>query len=408
MDSADPTYDIAIAGGGLVGVSAALLLAQSRPDWRVALIDPEPAAPQKRTLRPSFDARTSALSAGSIDCLTALGCWEPLAPHAGPIQRVHVSDRGYLPGQLLEAPAYGRESLGCVVPNESLGEVLLGALQCQGKVTTVTASVTQMQFTDAYVELSLGDANRLKANLLVVADGANSPCRQRLGITVSRNEYAQNALVANVQVSKVHQQVAYERFTDEGPLALLPLADPHQLALVWTLPPARAEALINDDEAAFLNELQARFGYRLGRFIAVGRRSTYPLSRCEANEQVRSRLVLVGNAAHSLHPVAGQGFNLALRDCQQLAASVQAESDPGQLSTLLAYQQLRDRDQRITSGLADTMVRMFSQKKLGAVTLRHLGLLGLEALPPLKTAFGRQMMGLTGLKQPVREGGNGE
>lgn len=175
--------------------------------------------------------------------------------------------------------------------------------------------------------------------------------------------------------------------------ALLPLAGPRELALVWTLPPEQAALARQWPECDFLRRLQQRFGHRLGRFESVSTRTGYRLIRREATEQVRSRLVLLGNAAHSLHPVAGQGFNLALRDCVQLADHL-CLSDPGSLTELLAYQRHRSRDQQLTTGLGDAMVRLFSQRHPAAVTLRHLGLLGLEALPPLKRRFGRQMMGL--------------
>ncbi|MDO3388567.1 2-octaprenyl-6-methoxyphenyl hydroxylase [Gilvimarinus sp. SDUM040013] len=391
--------DIAIIGGGLVGASAALLCARANPNWRIALIDPEPAPAMSAAGRPSFDSRSSALSAGSADCLQSLGCWSTLADCSGVIDQVHVSDRGYLPGQRLRASEFKRSALGYVVPNIALGHALFKALEQASGVHAVTDQVGQIEFHAGCAQLRLHSGSTLASKLVVVADGAQSVTRERLGIATTDYDYAQQAVIANVRVSQKHNGVAYERFTSEGPLALLPLADAHELALIWTLPIDQADLARNWSDAEFLASLQRRFGHRLGRFESVSERASYPLVRREANEQVRSRLVLVGNAAHSLHPVAGQGFNLALRDCVQLAHHL-SRTDPGAFSELLAYQQARDLDQRLTTAMGDSMVRLFSRSNPLAVTLRHLGLLGLEVLPALKQRFGRQMMGL-GVNRPV-------
>ncbi|MDO6746692.1 2-octaprenyl-6-methoxyphenyl hydroxylase [Gilvimarinus sp. 1_MG-2023] len=387
--------DIAIIGGGLVGASAALLCARANPRWRIAIIDPQPAPTDAPVGRPSFDARSSALSAGSVECLQQLGCWATLADSAGAIRQVHVSDRGYLPGQRLSAAEFQRDALGYVVPNVALGQALFAALSQVGHLKTLTDTVQNIEFNREQASLNLQSGSALSARLVLVADGAQSATRESLGIGTRDHHYQQQAVIANVRVSQPHKGVAYERFTDQGPIALLPLAPDRELALVWTLPPATADSARHWRDEQFLAELQNRFGHRLGRFQSVSERVSYPLVRREATEQVRSRLVLLGNAAHSLHPVAGQGFNLALRDCVQLARYL-SETDPGALPELSAYQQARRKDQAVTTIVGDAMVRLFSRRDPGAVTLRHLGLLGLEALPPLKIGFGRHMMGLAG------------
>ncbi|MDO3381329.1 2-octaprenyl-6-methoxyphenyl hydroxylase [Gilvimarinus algae] len=384
-------YDLAIAGGGMVGASVALLCLRHNPHWRIALIDPRSGAPEQS--RPSFDARSTALSAGSMDCLETLGLRAPLEA-AAPITRVHVSDRGYLPGQVLSASDFGRAALGYVVRNDALGRALLGALDACAGIDVLQDSVALLRFGAEAAQLELASGELISARLVVVADGADSPLRERLGIGVEQSDYQQCAVIANIRSSLPHQQTAYERFTDTGPMALLPLADPHESALVWTLPPELAAGLCAGSPEAFLGHLQRRFGHRLGRLRAVSERHAYPLVRREAREQVRSRLVLVGNAAHSLHPVAGQGFNLSLRDAQILAKSLSGSVDPGCLSGLEAYCQQRRADQRLTSELTHRMVQLFTHKGWSAVTLRHLGLLSLELVPGASAAFGRQMMGV--------------
>jgi ubiquinone biosynthesis UbiH/UbiF/VisC/COQ6 family hydroxylase len=249
----------------------------------------------------------------------------------------------------------------------------------------------------------------LNCKLAVIADGGDSPMRRALGIEARVGDYAQTAIIANVAFSQAHQGVAYERFTVEGPLALLPLGEKPEArtaALVWTLPEPRAIQVQALPEREFLAELQASFGHRLGRFERVSQRYAYPLRLIEACEQVRSHLVLVGNAAHFLHPVAGQGFNLALRDCGALAeALVMAErrGQPlGELGVLQGYQRQQAQDQALTTAFSDRLVRVFSSDYLPHAALRHLGLLGLELVPALKQGFATTAMGRGGRRADWR------
>ena len=408
MSAPEPTVELAIVGAGPAGACLALLCARARPDWRIAIVDPQPTVPESGPYHPSFDARATALSAGSVQLFEALGLWQDLNAHSTAISAVHVSDRGYLPGQLLDASATGMATQGYVVPNTWLGRVLLRALNEQPNVQLLQAQATAFTPLAGAGRLSLDNhLAPLTAQLTALADGANSPLRQALGITSDDSPYYQNAIIANVRTAKPHQGVAYERFTNTGPLALLPLGQSPQareMAMVWTLPTHRAAAVQQAPEPEFLARLQQHFGHRLGRFEAVSERHCYPLVLRQAREQVRSNLVLVGNAAHFLHPVAGQGFNLALRDCATLSHTISQSDAPGALSLLQHYLSQRERDQAITTRAGDAMVRLFSSKALPAVTLRHLGLLSLELAPALRSAFGKQMMGLSHTALEARNG----
>lgn len=387
-------YDLAVVGAGMVGTTLALLCQRANPAWRIALIDPEPPAANAAPERPSFDSRATALSAGSARCFASLGVWGSLAASAAPIHQVHISDKGYLPGQQIDRTEHGIEALGYVVPNRSIGAALAEKLSGQSAIESLTAAVDGIEFGGAAAQLKLDSGESATAKLVVVADGAHSALRDSLGIALRERKYGQRAMVANVRVSKNHHNCAYERFTDQGPLALLPLAEQRELALVWTQP---ENTPMPADDRTFLTHLQRRFGYRLGRFEAVSPRADYPLALREAAEQVRSRLVIMGNAAHALHPVAGQGFNLALRDCVVLADCLAPTKDPGALSGLQTYERARMSDQQITAYLSHSMVKLFTSTNPAAVSLRHSGLLAMELLAPLKTGFSRQMMGLTGV-----------
>ncbi|WP_049723245.1 2-octaprenyl-6-methoxyphenyl hydroxylase [Gilvimarinus polysaccharolyticus] len=406
MNHSECSYDLAIVGAGPAGACLALLCAQARPDWRIAIVDPQPNVPDSGPYHPSFDARATALSAGSVNLFTQLQLWQLLARHATAINAVHVSDRGYLPGQLLDASSTGNATQGYVIANTWLGRVLLQALNNHNNITLHQADVTGLTPTANGYQLTLQQQTTpLSARLTAVADGAHSPLRQSLGITTHDTPYHQSAIIANVKTSKPHLGVAYERFLSSGPLALLPLGQSPQareMALVWTQPTDASHTLLALSEQDFLAALQQHFGHRLGRFQALSPRHSYPLVLRQAREQVRRNLVLVGNSAHFLHPVAGQGFNLALRDCAALASIITNSDNPGELALLQRYLAERERDQALTTRAGDTMVRLFSSSALPAIALRHLGLLSLELAPALRSAFGRHMMGVSRAQESYR------
>jgi len=393
-------YDIIIAGGGMVGASLARALAPL--GLRVAVVEPvEPGAASQ----PSFDDRSTALSRASQRAFTAMGLWPAIAETATPIRAIHVSDRGSFGLCRIEAAEQGVEALGYVVVNRVLGQTLLASLAAEGGPQLYRpariAAVTQ---TDESVTATVaredgGREERLEAALLVAADGARSAVRDAVGIGMRERPYDQVAITGNLATSSPHDNVAYERFTTDGPVALLPFSEGRS-AFVWTLSPAEAERVTALDDDAFLTEFQAAFGWRLGRLSRVGRRVAYPLSLTRAERLHAGRVVAVGNAAHGLHPVAGQGYNLGMRDVAALAdlvAEAVAEGDdPGSPALLARYADWRRGDQRKVVGFTDGLVRLFGSERETARAARGIGMLGLDIIPGAKRAFARHTMGLAG------------
>ncbi|GLK87611.1 2-octaprenyl-6-methoxyphenyl hydroxylase [Pseudomonas turukhanskensis] len=384
---------LAIIGGGLVGASLALALqagAKAR-GWSIVLI--EPFAPGD-SYQPSYDARSTALSYGTQQIYQRLGIWPKVAERAEAILHIHVSDRGRFAAARLSAEEEGVPALGYVAENAWLGHCLWQALDPAVVSWRCPTEVVAMQAIGDGYRLTLNDETLLDCDLAVLADGGRSGLREQLGVTVKTTAYKQSALIANISISQPHGGLAFERFTDEGPMALLPLSD-NRSALIWTRPGDDAQRLLALNDRAFLAELQSIFGYRLGALRQVGARHVYPLSLIEAQEQVRANLVVLGNAAHSLHPIAGQGYNLALRDVQALAETLLAGPDvPGDVATLQQYYARQQLDQTLTVGFSDRVTRLFSNAEPLLATGRNLGLLGLDMLPPAKRWFARQAMGI--------------
>ncbi|MBD9653475.1 2-octaprenyl-6-methoxyphenyl hydroxylase [Pseudomonas sp. PDM12] len=385
--------DVAIIGGGLVGASLALALqgeARKR-GWRVVLI--EPFAPGDG-YQPSYDARSTALSYGSRLIYEGLGLWPAIAEQATAIERIHISDRGRFAAARLSAEQEGVPALGYVVENAWLGHCLWQALDPEVIQWRCPAQVERMEPTTEGYRLTLDDETLIDCSLAILADGGRSSLREQLGISVNQRPYDQTALIANITPERDHAGEAFERFTESGPLALLPLSE-KRCALVWTHPSRDVERLLKLDERAFLAELQQAFGYRLGALKQVGARVPYPLVLIEAAEQIRANLVVLGNAAHSLHPIAGQGFNLSLRDVRALADTLSASAAPlGDLVTLQRYAGIQAGDQTRTVAFSDQVTRLFSTDQPLLAAGRNLGLLGLELLPPAKRWFARQAMGM--------------
>jgi len=401
-------FDIAIIGGGMVGTSLASLLAASQPQLRIALIEAQAFARADEVhFQPSFDARSTALSYGTAAILRELGLWDLLQQHITPIAQVHVSDRGHFLGGVIDAKENNLDAVGYVVENAWLGNVLLGHVQAQQNIqcfasSTVTTLSPQQNCALLNVKTDTQEL-LIKTSLAVIADGGDSPLRKSLGIGTQVRAYGQTAIITNVEFSEPHHGVAYERFTADGPVALLPLGESNnaqQSALVWTLPATQADEILALNDADFLMQLQERFGFRVGRFNRVAKRFAYPLQLVLAEEQIRSHLVLLGNAAHFLHPVAGQGFNLALRDCvclvETLRAAIAKNTSPGDLTVLQSYLDKQSLDQQITIEFSDKLVRLFSNDQLPLIAMRHLGLLSLESIPLIKNQFIAQTMGTAG------------
>lgn len=384
----------------MVGLSLAVAL-RGLP-LAVAVIEPVPA---EAAVQPSFDERTTALSNGSRRILEGIGAWPAVAGEATPILHIHVSDRGRLAFARLSAEEQGVPALGHTVPNRALGAALTGLLGNAPRTSMLCpARVENIELAGDVVRLAVDGApgGVLEARLVVAADGARSTVREAFGIAVSVHDYRQHAVIANVATEKFHEFVAYERFTPAGPIAVLPLAD-GRCGVVWTLPPDEAEAVRQLPEPAFLSMLQERFGHRLGRFTRVGERRSYPLALTQSERQVAERAVIIGNAAQGLHPIAGQGFNLGLRDVATLAEVIAddlaergPQADPGAAAVLSRFAEWRRADRRTVIAFTDGLVRVFGARLAPLRAARGAGLLLFDLFTPAKHTFARVTMGLAG------------
>lgn len=397
--------DFAIIGGGMVGLSLALLLARQLPSREITLIEAIPlhSLASGGELPPSFDARSTALAESSRGIFQAIGLWDALFPGLCAIDSIQVADRGHPGSTRLHAHDSALPALGYVVENRHLGRALMAAVSAMANIRIIApARVTALTPVAGGMVIAV-DSERCQATLAVVADGANSALLQGLGIHSECRDYQRTALIANIALEKPHGHVAYERFTDEGPIALLPLQDAngeHRAALVWTLTAERAESLAAATAADFLAELHQRFGFRAGRFLRSGERSSYPLKLMVAEEQIRSNLAVVGNAAHFLHPVAGQGFNLALRDVARLAeivATAVAKGEAlGSLPVLERFVAAQGKDQRATIAFSDSLPSIFAQGEFASILVRNAGLVALDLIPAARREFARFGAGLAG------------
>lgn len=410
MNTPTAHYDVVVVGGGMVGASLALALAGSA--LQVALV--EPVLPGVGA-QPSFDERCTALANGSRQMLATLGAWPAIEPGACALQAIHVSDAGRPGSARIEAAKLGLPAIGYTAPNRVIGAALWQALRAQSNVRLIApARVTDAHFADDGVTLQLhGDGpGRVHARLVVAADGDRSLVRERAGLRAAELDYGQQAIVAQLAAERRATDVAYERFgAAAGPLALLPRPDGHY-TVVWCAERSAAAGLLTLDDAAFCAALQAAFGWRVGAFTRVGARASYPLQLRRAHSLTATRLVLVGNAAQSLHPVAGQGFNLGLRDAaalaERLARAGAAAADPGATTLLADYAADRQQDRAGMLAFTDGLVRLFALDFPGAASLRSAGLLLFDGAPLAKRAlsgvswgFGsrlpRLLRGLTGI-----------
>lgn len=394
-------FDVVIAGGGLVGGSLAIALGES--GLRVALVEAVPAASEEQ---PSFDARSIALSRGSCRILAQLGVWEHLAAAVWPVRQIHVSEQGCFGTTLIDAAEQGIAELGHVIQAHALGQALWWRIRDSDQLTVFCPArvAATAPPADGSRPLTLtapdGAEQTLHARLLVIADGAQSPLRQAVGIAASKHDYEQVAVICGVQVApKYAGHRAYERFTASGPLALLPGPEGRYTA-VLARPASLAPTLLAESDAEYLAGLQGLAGWRLGRLQRVGPRSTYPLALTTAASLSAPRAVVIGNAANSLHPVAGQGFNLGLRDVASLAellvSAGRAAADPGSPELLSKYSAWRRADQRSVVRFTDSLIRLFGKRSAGLALGRGLGLSLFDLSAPGKRALARQTMGLAG------------
>jgi 2-octaprenyl-6-methoxyphenol hydroxylase len=394
-------YDIVIAGGGMIGTSLALALAPL--GLRVAVIE---AVAREESAQPSFDERSTALSRSTQRMFEAMGLWPDIVAASTPITHIHVSDQGRFGFSHIDAEEQGVEALGYVVINRVLGSVLQQALAradgvdvvCPARVAAVDLSPDAAKVD---IEAEDGQAQSLSCRLLVAADGANSAVREMLGITASKSSYEQHAVIGNLLPEKPINNTAYERFTAQGPLAVLPVAE-GRAGFIWTVAESDAERVMGLDDDAFLAEMQREFGYRLGTFSKVGRRASYPLILSKALRLTATRGVLIGNSAHGLHPVSAQGFNLGMRDvaaivdCIADARAESADFDPGNAAVLERYASWRRADQKKLVRFTDGLVKLFGSRRRPVRTLRNIGMLGFDLVPGVRSAFARHTMGLAG------------
>ncbi len=394
--SVESQYDILIVGGGMVGASLAVALIPFK--LKVALVD---AFEFGISEQPSYDDRCIALSYGSSKIYEGMGLWANLKEKTTAIEKIHVSDRGHFGAARLSAKNENVPALGYLVESRILGRQLYNVLEKSDVEIITPAVVEKVTEIDSGLLVSLVKNKKesvLETRLLVAADGTQSKVRELSGITMQRREYHQSAVVANITTEKPHQNQAFERFTDKGPIALLPLSD-NRCSLVWTHDTKNSlddldETMAMDDQA-FLKKLGEEFGHRLGRFVKTGKRSTFPLALVTADKNTATRTVIIGNASHTLHPVAGQGLNLALRDVAVLVDLIAEDTGAiGSDEMLKSYESQREGDLKTTVKYTDSLVRLFSNDQFLLGHARAGGLLMVDRLPPLRKWLTKQSMGI--------------
>lgn len=382
---ADHDVDILIVGGGLTG--AALMLALADAGLTTLLVE---TTPFSEHTHPDFDARSLALSPASVRILQMLNVWPRLSEWVTPVEAIQVSEQHCFGKTRLSSES--KNPLGYVVEIQHISATLHSLLP--NECILAPAELTAINPTEGTATISRATGPiTVKAQLIVAADGAKSTVRTLCGVKTKNKPYQQQAVVANIGLARPHQHHAFERFTQTGLLALLPLKG-LRASLVWALPPKEAEQLARLPERDFLNALQRDFGYQLGRFTRVGQRMIYPLQQVIVSQHVIGRVVFVGNAAHTLHPVAGQGFNLGLRDVAQLAQCIIHQGiHPGMLD---AYQTSRRHDQTSISQLTDGLIELFTSPIPGMALARSAGLVALDNAPLLKRLLKRYARGFAG------------
>ena len=397
--------EVIIVGGGMVGLSLALMLAKANIAVKLleAIKYPNYDDANLAPYHSSFDARNSALSRRSVQIYQELGLWHALQAHATPILEVHITEQGSFGKARLKAEQEKVESFGQVIENAWLGRVLLTEVRKQPLIELIDGvQVTSLtQYSDqALIEAIRGEEHlSLQAKLVIAADGRDSFCRKALGIGASEHDYDQVAIVTTVQTSKPHNHVGFERFSHLGPLALLPLPGEYRRSVVWPVKKGtEGEWLGDENDQHFLDALQETYGDRAGKFQKTGKRFSFPLSQVLAEKQAVGRVVLMGNAAHTIHPVAGQGFNLCMRDAyvlvRYLTEQLAQSDDIGQPSMLLAYEQARLTDQQRVIKFCDSVVRGFSNQNPILKFIRNTGLLAFDTIPGIKPLVANYAMGL--------------
>lgn len=396
---------VIIVGGGMVGLSLSLMLAKANIAVKLleAVKYPNYDDQNVAPYHSSFDARNTALSRRSVQIYQKLGLWDALQQHATPILQVHITEQGSFGKARLIAEQEKVESFGQVIENAWLGRVLLTQVRQQPLIELIDGVQVIALTQDAeqvHIEAQRGEETlKLDSKLLIAADGRDSFCRQAIGVGVDVHDYDQVAIVTTVQTSKPHEHVGFERFSALGPLALLPLPGEYRRSVVWPVKKGTEnEWLGEENDQHFLSALQQTYGDRAGKFEKTGKRFSYPLSQVLAHKQAVGRVILMGNAAHTIHPVAGQGFNLCLRDAdvlvRYLVNQLTTSDDLGNPDNLLAYEQARLSDQQRVIKFCDTVVRGFSNQNPLLKLIRNTGLIAFDVIPGVKPLVANYAMGL--------------
>lgn len=396
------TTDVVIVGGGIVGCVLARGMSE-QAGLEVTLVDASKPDSTDNTeeFNPLSDTRVIALARRTVNELNAMGVGltELAKQNHGKIEHIEVSEKGGIGLTHLLCRDYGLSTFGQVVSLSALTKLVME--QSTNYQHIAPATVTHVERTPDYTKVNLSDGQCIHTKLLVLADGGRSTLAEQVGLTRHTHPYHQQAIIFNVHTSEPHNNKAYERFTSEGPLAFLPfdseidgvVANNNGFSVVWTVSAQRAEVLQSLNKAEFIAQLQQAFGYRQGRIINMSDMASYPLSLSYTNTLFSHRTVVVGNAAQALHPIAGQGFNLGLRDIITLIDSVKNQPDPGDFSVLSHYTQKRAKDRKSTITLTDTLVRTFSNEHCPLVVARNMALTAFNLVPGIKRAFVRQTTG---------------
>lgn len=442
MSNNKKPFDIIISGGGLSGSLMALSLADlTKPDGSllsIAIVEPnkpevnkpEVNKPKTSTLEeqkaahhniaPLFDDRVLALSHASAKYLESVNLWQHLSADACAIEKIDISDRGHYGKARIEAQEHGVSALGYVIAMAKIGQGQLKALASKHNVQWFSPeTITDINWQpnnelisehdnglvnivkNSVVEVTLSSGDILQAGLLLACDGANSPCRQLANIDINKSDYQQVALIANVATKQSHNNKAFERFTEFGPIAMLPLvplkSTQNRCSLVWTMKPEQSEQLLSLNDNEFSHQLEFAFGSWLGAITQVGKRDVYPLVLLQAKQQTYHRLALIGNASHTIHPIAGQGFNLGLRDVQLMANLIEKQlknqADIGSFTLLNEYSQKREQDHKQIITLTDSLVTLFANNLPPLVAGRNTGLKIMNYFQPLKSTLVNKLMG---------------
>lgn len=377
-------FDIIIVGAGLVGASLACALKNQA--LKIALIDKSPL--NSKPLH-NFDARALALSLPSIECLQILGVWPKICESASVIKKVHVSKQGHFGVTKICALEHQLPALGYVVNADDLNNALNQVVETLPHVTLFRPEeIVKAEKIDQGWTIQLSNQKKLQTKLLVAAEGSESPLRKQQGIEVKVQDYQQTAIVANIALNQANQAVAYERFLENGSIAMLPFGQ-NCVKCVWVIPSKQLKTLEIQSDKALLENIQREFGYRLGFFTQVGKRVFYPLKNICAETLYSDRFVLIGNAANTLHPIAAQGFNLGLRDAATLAEIlVQAQNanqDIGSVEVLKNYADRRIDDHQATRYFTDSLAEPH--------VFQWLGILASEWVTPFKRRIAERGLG---------------